>query len=510
MDFNLRKENINYAKIILNTSFTQEETMEMIVPDALPDILRVADTDATVLLRTKEADTGRVSVSGVIGATILYAPDGLSGVRKMELNIPFNAMAADAEISSSSKVVAHVSVTSIDSSIINPRKILVRAEILVSISCYNDMMLSVCAGVEEEKNLEVLTASRELYAIEGIREKTFIISDELSLPGSNPPIDEILKTKVHITVNDAKIVGNKLIFRGDTNISVLYRPEGGGEMTTAEFSSEYSQIAEFDNVPENCDFEIKIMLTGAYFNTETAGESGRVIATEINAVAQCVAAAKREITFIADAYSTNFALDYSVERLDFNSKLERFTLNDTFREGIDTATEVKAVLSANARAGAVSVSVADGKAEFKTTIFISGIYISDDGRIMPFTRKFEAQSSADAKVGHMYSAEAICGKELYATPSGNSIEVRVPVDFMVTETYQECITAIDGISCDEEAALDISGKPSLIIHRAILDDTIWKLAKNHHSTKELILSANEIENEEKIVEGSLLIIPKRR
>ena len=63
MDMNLNKENINYVKMIYSASFTHEETMELIVPDAQPDILEILDTDAVVLLRSKEADTGRVVIS---------------------------------------------------------------------------------------------------------------------------------------------------------------------------------------------------------------------------------------------------------------------------------------------------------------------------------------------------------------------------------------------------------------------------------------------------------------
>ena len=76
MDIYLNKEKINYVKNVLNTKLSMRETMEMIVPDALPDILRIVDTDAIVYLRSKATDNGRVSVSGVAAATVLYAPDG--------------------------------------------------------------------------------------------------------------------------------------------------------------------------------------------------------------------------------------------------------------------------------------------------------------------------------------------------------------------------------------------------------------------------------------------------
>jgi LysM repeat protein len=52
--------------------------------------------------------------------------------------------------------------------------------------------------------------------------------------------------------------------------------------------------------------------------------------------------------------------------------------------------------------------------------------------------------------------------------------------------------------------------PSLMISKTSKGDTLWKLAKKHHSTATLILAANGLENEEEIREGQMLIVPKKR
>ncbi len=133
MDLNLRQQTIRYMKVILSTSFTQEETMEMIVPDALPDILRIVDTNANVLMRSKEAETDRVSVTGQANVTVIYCPDGVSGVRKMDVNIPFTAASSGSGITSGCKISAKAALTSISSEMINPRKILVKLELLTKL-----------------------------------------------------------------------------------------------------------------------------------------------------------------------------------------------------------------------------------------------------------------------------------------------------------------------------------------------------------------------------------------
>jgi hypothetical protein len=114
MDIYLSKEKINHVKSVLNASIPSEETMEMIVPDALPDILRIVDTDAVVYLRSKSTDPGRVTVTGVAAVTVIYCGENESGVYKLDLEIPFTAAASDGEIQPSTRVTANVTVSMAD------------------------------------------------------------------------------------------------------------------------------------------------------------------------------------------------------------------------------------------------------------------------------------------------------------------------------------------------------------------------------------------------------------
>ena len=77
MEFELDRTQMNGFHAVLNTPLRQEETLEMIVPDACPDILRVVETDGKALLGRKEAMDGRAEVTGTIRACVLYIPDGI-------------------------------------------------------------------------------------------------------------------------------------------------------------------------------------------------------------------------------------------------------------------------------------------------------------------------------------------------------------------------------------------------------------------------------------------------
>ena len=289
MDIYLNKEKINHVKSVLNTSIASEETMEMIVPDALPDILRIVDADATVFLRSKSTDPGRVTVTGVAAATVIYSGENESGVYKLDLEIPFTAVSSDSEIQPSTRVTANVSVTMADAAMINPRKIIVRVNLMTNVSCFNESELSVASGMDEDNDaeIELLTDANEIETTTGVKEKTFVISDELTVPSANPPIGEILKYKVNLVPEDTKVVGSKMILRGTAYVSLLYKTPEDNELSRSEFNTEFSQILELDGASGECDSTFILMLTNAYFDADPSAQNtdGRTIIMEVHAVA---------------------------------------------------------------------------------------------------------------------------------------------------------------------------------------------------------------------------------
>jgi LysM repeat protein len=516
MDIYLNKEKLNYVKSVLSTSLNHEETMEMIVPDALPDILRIVDTDATVFLRSKSTDIGRVSISGIAVTTVIYCPDGEPGVRKLELEIPFTATANESDISQNTKVTANISVASADASMINPRKIIARVDLQSELNCYNDAELVISSGLEDDSDagIELLTDSSDIFTTTGIREKTFVISDELTIPATNPPIGEILKYRVAITPDDTKVVGSKLILRGTTHVSLLYNPQGGAagnEMSKADFTTEFSQIIELDGALGDSSFGIILMLTNAYFDAEQSPHNpdGRVLIMEIHAVAQCVTSEKKKISYISDMYSTKFMLEQVTTDYLFDSKNMSKT-GAVFHGVMETPTPVSRILALNVHPGAVAALPQMNAMTLRAPLSVNAIYVSDDGRVLSSMRQYDVETTIETLQNIKYSANAACGKDVYGVAVGNGIELRIPVDITIIESSQKQIKSLSGLSYDETAPADNTKSPSLVVYRMAKGDTLWKLAKKHNSTSKLILNANGLEKEENVGAGQLLIIPKKR
>lgn len=513
MEVTLRRDSVSYFKKIIDTSFTHEETMEMIVPDALPDILRIVDTDGIVLMRGKEAETDRVSVTGMVSAVVLYCPDGESGVRKLELSIPFSASVSAPGMSDNARVVTRVHIGTIDSRMINPRKILVRADVLIEILGFEDEEIMVSSDLDdaEVRNIEILRQSMEFSLASSVKEKTFVLSDEFSLPGTKPSIEEILKTRVALSADDVKTVGNKLIFKGTSNINILYRPEGGGELSTVDFSATFSQIIELESPSDDLRFDIRLMLTGMYIDTDMSmNAEGRDVKVELHMVAQTVAWDRKAITYISDTYSTAHALSPEIENFSLASQESSFTVRETIRESMEVPAQIKNVIDVHAEVGKAGYVTEGEQLRLRANADVTVMYLSDDGRILSVSGRYEVAAVAEGNADSVYSVLGRVSGGVFASPTGGALEIRLPVEFEVSVSSEMKFSAVSAIGYSDDEARDLSALPSVIVHHAAAKETLWTLAKNYNSTKELILAANELEDEDAIETGMLLIIPKRR
>ena len=147
MELELDRTQRSGYEAVLDTTVCREETLESIVPDACPDILRICDTEGVVCLRDKVLQDGRVELSGSVRAALLYLPDGEEGIRRMEVELPFSCTLEHPALTPLCRVVALPRVQGADARLINPRKVLVRVDLAFCVQVYAPVEDDICSGV---------------------------------------------------------------------------------------------------------------------------------------------------------------------------------------------------------------------------------------------------------------------------------------------------------------------------------------------------------------------------
>lgn len=223
MELELNRTALPYHDLIFHTQVTREETMEMIVPDAYPDISKLLDTSGICCLNTREVSEGTLSLAGRIRCRILYLPEDGGEISSLGADLDFQCSVDQEGLTAECSVMAIPRILSAETKAINPRKMLIRVTYEVAVRVYRLETLMVPCGVQESGIVEEKQEQAEGYFAIAVPEKRFQFQDQLNLSGSQPAMAEILRVHADVTCGDAKLIGGKLVFKGEVSLWTLYR-----------------------------------------------------------------------------------------------------------------------------------------------------------------------------------------------------------------------------------------------------------------------------------------------
>jgi len=301
MDMKVEKSFIDCRREIWHGCIRREEMCESVVPDTYPDIGSIIDVSGQVHIRGKEASAGKLSIECTVKCTVLYTAEDENGIFVLDTQLPVVLNAQVDAAAEDTDIVACPKIENLEVRLLNPRKILPRAEISAFVRCFEEGSLAVSSNADCSSGLHILEKSRDAYCVSDVREKTFVITDELALPPVAEGYSRILSTCAELNVDDTKFVGSKLIFKGEAKLRFLLEAEGKAEPVFFADTCSFSQIIELGSEVDSAD--VKLSLTGLYVSL-IENEQGRAAAEiELHMLAQAVAGKICGISYIADAYS---------------------------------------------------------------------------------------------------------------------------------------------------------------------------------------------------------------
>ncbi|MDR1299088.1 MAG: LysM peptidoglycan-binding domain-containing protein [Oscillospiraceae bacterium] len=509
MEFPLVADRMSRAQKVYGFDLTRDETVDIIVPESRPDISEILCVHADAFVRGKDAETGRGSVSGVINAVVLYAEEGGGRAQRLEAELPFAVSAADGALAPDMKVIARVSVVSCSARELEPRKIAIEAGVRVLADFYTDGEICLFRGGDAagEGKVELLYETAEVCGLTDIREKTFVVSDEINLPQGCQPIGELLFADVRLGEAETKAVGSKLVFKGTAEVAPFYITDGG-DMRRVSLNTEFSQIVEFDDLPPECEFDVTFMLTGSYVEAQRE-RGGNTVNIELHAAAQCALRERRTVKYIADAFVPGRAVECGYMELNSDGREPACSLEAPARGAIH-ARDVSGIIAAFALAETPELISDGGARRVLCGVNVTCLYADGDGnactsraRVVAECAPFDADDARGAA-----AVSALAGNVSASMAPSGAIEIAVPVRFDLTYGPAVCERAISAITYEDSEAQDIDNIPSLTVTRAKPGERLWSIAKRYGSGVRLIMDANSIERESDLAAGSLLLIPR--
>ena len=486
-------EAMEYLRPVLRETKTVEETAEAIIPDSCPDVTEILYTDGLAFLRGKELSEGGVSVSAGVSASVLAKPEGRKEPEVVEVYIPLSLRMENSSLKPGLLSCAQVQLRRLDGHMVNPRKVLVRATVAVTVwvweSCREEH-----PGVLGSGGAEVLTRKEPLKLLTAMGEKNYTVEDSVRLsPEGNGA--QLVSCKAEITHSDARLTGARAVLKGSVKLNALYLTDGG-EMRTGTGELPFSQYIDLGDCQETDELRLQSCLTGADIEL-TADGGGLNVALQLLSRAEVRAA--REITYLADMYSIQGEVAPDWEKRSYESLLDRQYFAATGRGSVSIGGS--RVVLCSCTPGEFSHTKSGENTEFTLPVTVQ-VLTEEDGQLRGGNARVNLTCTTQACAGCRFevSAETVSAS---ASITGDGVDVQVTGTLCVSTFATSEITEITGGELVEtEPETD---RPGLIIRRPKSGETLWNLAKQYRTTMAAISAANGLEGEP--TSDMLLLIP---
>ena len=459
---------------------TQEETMELRLPEELPDIGRVLCAWGSCVIRSKQWRGDSMSVSGGVNASVLYVPEDGSSLRCVQAWLPFQVKWSFPQTHRECAIRVSCLLRGIDARILSARKMMLRANISMLGQALETMEAEISVPEALPGGVEVLTNVYPTVLPVEAGEKQFQFDDELHIPD----VAQWIHFSLEPEVTEQQVVGSRVVMRGSALLRYLYLDQQG-QLRTGSKEIPFAQFADLDRDYE--DATVDVLLCVANLEPEPMEDGMRIGCT---LTAQYVLKRRCLLEIVEDAYSTQCALSTDTEMLqlpvELDCRTEVLDLDLQFREGKVLDLAVLPEQPLQYREGDML------RLEVPAQVRI--LYEDMDGTLQTCSQHWTGSLSLPSADNTQVQAVI---RSVEITDGTGRIKLHLQ-----TGADQQ-IPMIQALNLGERRPVE-ENRPSLILRR-MDEESLWELAKQSGSTMEAIRKANGLTKEPQ--QGQMLLIP---
>lgn len=490
----MKKTAVSYLDPVLMDSRVLEQTQEVRIPDGMPDVDRILGVWGQPILRGKEWRGDTVGFNGGLMLWVLYQPEGGGVPETVESWVSVQSRWDIPENSPDGKLTLCMAVRFLDARTVSPRKIMVRAGLTAWIQALVPSEKMVWMPTELPEDVYILRASTPLRLYAQAGEKAFALEEKLTAPGEDLSGWKLCGLGVSPVIQDQKVVGSNLAFRGAVELNVLLQTQDGS-LEKRSFSFPFSQIAELEAAFGNeGTADIHICVTNLELEDQERGKG-----LKLGLTAQYAVSDVTTVETAADAYSNLRPVKLTREKLELEPILERRWESIPGR-GVLPEEVINCVHSTLWTEMPMLETQADGAA-----LSVQGtaqILTKGEPGMEGKTIRWTGQKPVKAGEGTRTVLSDYQPGLLQLEP-GAQMALAGEVRCCLTVFGSGGVPMVSELELGEPAEPD-PDRPSLILCRPGQRD-LWSLAKEMGSTMEAIRSANALEGEPE--PDRMLLIP---
>ena len=496
MEGNFSTKQTDYMTAVLQQIQNSEQTLEIKLPEDMPDVGQVLTVWGQPVMRGKEWQDTNVQFSGGMMIWALYTPEDGSREQCIHGWIPFQMRWELPEDTPEGTVHFRCLTRFADGRSTSPRKILVRAGMAVLAEGFAGEKTDIAVPGELPADIALLQNTYPMQLLKEAGEKAFLLEESLHLPHSAPEIDQLICWRMEPQIQDQRVLGDKAVLRGTGNLHMLYRSTAG-QLHSWDFEIPFSQYAELRG---EYGSEARIGLTMMPTALELElGEDGE-IRLKCGMAAQYVITDKQPVTLVEDAYSPEREVDLQMEDLALPVILENRRESVYGEQTLPM--EANVIVDTQFLPDFPRQRPGEDGIVLEYPGQIQVLCYGDDGRLQSSGIRWNGGQAVQAARNTRITAIPLTG-DVQAVAGNGRIQLKLEMQVELTTAADQSIPMVTGVELCGKKQPD-ANRPSLILQRAG-EKRLWDIAKAAGTTVAAIRRANGLEDEPS--PDQMLLIP---
>ncbi len=508
MDFKLSRENFTVRKVLSDAVNEQAVELDYVLPDYCPEIFKVLSCRIYPSAARRTLNGSKLSYELSVLVRVVYLSENGS-ISAFEQTLCYDK---SLDLGFSPKLPAvyiEPSVSSKSCRVVNKRRVDIRGVVSVGVKAVCDDQLAAVTSAKgggiQLKCSKVTYPAKRLFIT-----KRVTVIDEVEIMPSKPAVGVVLRADASVASAEKKVLSGKLLTKGEVSVTVIYIPEGGGEIERLSFDLPFSQVSDIEGLDDRFDVFVDACASSCTVTPSPKSEPAK-LGCEIGIDLNCLALRFETASLCDDVFSTEFEAEAEktecpVECLpEAINESHRVKATLTYSEG-----EIKSVMCALADAGgAVKLSEksnGDAAVSGKICFTVFAKNESDKPVCLESEITYEHIPEKGISGCDVSGIRPAVGAVTYNLVSSNAIEISAEVKLRgyVCEVKNQCF--VSDIRLNTEKPVERDKATSLKLYYAEAGETPWEIAKRCRAGLDAILEENEIESGA-IAENTMLLIP---
>lgn len=488
------------------------------LPDYKPDIVKVMKEKGEIQFEEVKVSEGHILVQGALKFWILYRSD--QDEKKLDCltgSIPFTETISLEGAEELDPVQMSAKVEDLSIEIINSRKLGVRALVMLQALIRQSGDEEIATDVVAQQPLEMQREQQEVLGLLECKKDNFRFRQEISLPSSKPNIRDILWKSVQLRGFESRLAEGRIELSGELLVYVLYMGEedqermqwiettlpltGSLECTGCSPDLIYRIIAR----PRTVELEVKPDFDGEM----------RTLNLDMVLDLDICLWKEETIEILKDVYSLSGEIvpeykECSLPRLIAKNYAK---CKVTDRIGLQSEQEnILQICVCEGTAALEQVTFEAGGVKAEGTIEVELMYITTDDAmpvgtlkgLIAFEQKVEVPGADE---NSEFEVEAGLEQLEAVLVDNTQVEIKAVVNLNLIAFSNQSMQKLAAIEEREPNLEELQKSPGIVGYIVKAGDSLWKIAKENHTTISDLMQTNQLTAEE-IREGDKLLIVK--